>query len=129
MRCSVTHGRGQDDVGVLNLKEVINLRVARQLLTGQPKRAELFLPALEALTAESFDRGHWREQTVNLCSFVVPQKDPKSTIKSKIKTLECSKAQCRITVGVSYCSSLTLLYFALSDIRYSISSFCLKFNT
>lgn len=88
MQCSGTHRRGQDDVGVLNLKEVINLRVPRQLLTAQPQRTKLLLPALKALTTESFDRGHWQEQTVNLFTrqLFVPQKYRKSIIESKIKT-------------------------------------------
>lgn len=60
----VTHRCGQNDVGVLNLKEVIDLRVARQLLTVQPQRTKLLLPALKALAAEGFDRGHWQDQTV-----------------------------------------------------------------
>lgn len=51
MQCRVTHRRGKDDVGVLNLKEVIYLCVARQLLTVQPQRTKLLLPALIALTA------------------------------------------------------------------------------
>lgn len=66
MQYSVTHRRGEDDVGVLNLKEVIDLCVARQLLTTQSQRTKLLIPALKALTAESFDRGHWQEQTVKL---------------------------------------------------------------
>lgn len=66
MQYNVTHRRGQDDVGVLNFKEVIDLCVSRQLLTPQPQRTEFLLPVLKALTAESFDRGHWQEQTVNL---------------------------------------------------------------
>lgn len=86
---SVTHRRGQDDVGVLNLKEVIDLGVAGQLLTAQSQRAKLLLPALKALTAKSFDRGHWQEQRVNLFlrHFFVPQKYLKSISVSKIKTL------------------------------------------
>lgn len=66
MQYSVTHWRGQDDVGVLNLKEVINLCVACEFLAAQPKRTKLLLPALKALTAQSFDRGHWQGQTKNL---------------------------------------------------------------
>lgn len=61
MQRSITHRRGQDDVGVLNLKEVIDLRIACQLLTTQSQRAKLLIPALKALTAECFDRGHWQE--------------------------------------------------------------------
>lgn len=66
MEFSVTHRCGQDDVGVLNLKEVIDLSVACQLLAVQPQRAKLHLPALKALTAESFDGGHWQTQTIHI---------------------------------------------------------------
>jgi len=58
MLSSITHRRGEDDVGVMNLKEVINLCVASQLLAAQPQRTELLLPVLKALTAESFDGSH-----------------------------------------------------------------------
>lgn len=55
---SLTHRCGHDDVGILDLKEVIDLRVSRQLLTGQPKRTKLPLPVLKALAAQSFDWSH-----------------------------------------------------------------------
>lgn len=61
---SITYRRGQDDVGILNLKEVINLSVASQLLAAQPQRAKLLLPILKALTAEGFHWGHYREQKI-----------------------------------------------------------------
>lgn len=76
-------------MGVLDLKEVVDLCVARQLLAAQSQRTELLHPALVALTAESFDGGHWQEQRVNLLTrrYFVPQKHPASEDESQLKTL------------------------------------------
>lgn len=106
---SVTHRRGQYDVGVLNLKEVINLRVTCELLAVQPQRTKLLPPALKALTAQSFDRGHWQTQTVNLITrqFFLPHKYPQSITESKNQNTlgmlhmskseeKCSKCRCVI---------------------------------
>lgn len=64
-RCiAVTHWSGQDDVRVLNFKEVVDPCVARQLLAVQPQRNKLLCPVLKALTTESFDGGHWQGKTI-----------------------------------------------------------------
>lgn len=48
---SVTHRCGYDDIGVLNLKEVVDLCVSGQLLAAQAQRLEFLLPVLKALAA------------------------------------------------------------------------------
>lgn len=53
-------------MGVLDLKEVIDLGVASQFFAHKPQRTKLLIPALKALTAQSFDGGHWQERTENL---------------------------------------------------------------
>lgn len=79
----VTYRCGQDDVGVLNLKEVIDLCVTSQLLAGQPQRTKLLFPALKALTAESFDRGHWWKQTMDSLyeSFISQKSSPQKLLE------------------------------------------------
>lgn len=72
MQCSVTHRCGQDDVGILDLKEVIDLCIARQLLTTQSQRTKLLIPALKALTAECFDRGHWQDHKTIIYILIIP---------------------------------------------------------
>lgn len=62
----VTDRRGQDDVGVLNLKEVLNLCVSSQLFADQAQMTKLLIPVVKALTAQSFDRSHWREEQKSL---------------------------------------------------------------
>lgn len=46
-------------MGVLDLEEVVDLRVACQLLAAEPQGPELLLPALVALAAESLEGSHW----------------------------------------------------------------------
>lgn len=46
-----TYRCGHDDMGVLNLKEVVDLCVSGQLLAAQAQRLEFLLPVLKALAA------------------------------------------------------------------------------
>ena len=55
----ITHRCRQDDMGVMNLKEVIDFCVASQLLAFQPQRTKFLRPVLKALTAEGFNGGDW----------------------------------------------------------------------
>ena len=53
------HGRSHNNVGILNLKEVIDFCVSCQLLAAQPQRSKLLFPVFIPLAAQSFDGGHW----------------------------------------------------------------------
>ena len=63
--CVCTYWSSHDDVGILQLKVVIELAVSGQLTALQAQRTKLSLPVIVTLTAKGLD---WSNYTVSKCA-------------------------------------------------------------